>query len=421
MFKKKLIWILGLICLFVSCSSEEITPTPEPPIEEKVEPAPLTILSYLVANNNLDGDLYVNIAAMCQGLSLMEKPATLFVYWDGKSTVGENGATHAILKFETDGKGNVNGQPLMLETTDLNQIMSVAEVVKEYPTQLSTSERVMATVLKDMVDMSPANRFGLIFGSHGSAWTNSIFTSRSFGQDGSGTDNTILLSEMVSAMHATGKKFDFLLFDACYMGTAEVCFDFRDAVDYQIVSVMEVPAYGFPYNTELLVNLFEGTVEGYIKACKDFVEYYEEVYETGNQAWATVALVDSKEVNNLTQQIKNEIALHKEALADFNVKPLQEYGRTTAPNIAFDLRHFIKELNGGEVPAKFDAQLNKTVLYKDCMETACPSNYGVDKENYCGLGIYIPVSTRKKWNNYFKTIDWYTASGWSEVTFSWNF
>jgi hypothetical protein len=37
------------------------------------------------------------------------------------------------------------------------------------------------------------------------------------------------------------------------------------------------------------------------------------------------------------------------------------------------------------------------------------------------LGIYIPVSARPKWNTYFKTLDWFTASGWNEVTFSWEF
>ena len=415
---KNLIWILGLICCMVSCTTDDSTP--ELPADKPVGPAPLTIMAYLLANNNLDDDLYVNVAAMCQGLSLMNKSATLLVYWDGKSGVGNNGATHAILKFKTDGKGNVNGQPSMIESTDLLQIMSVAEVVKEYPSQLSTSEQVMTTVLKDMVALSPTDRIGLICGSHGSAWTNSIFTSRSFGQDGSGTDNTILLPQMVSAIKSTGKTLDFLLFDSCYMGTMEVCYDFKDVVNYQIVSAMEVPAYGFPYNTELLPYLYQGTPEGYSKACAEFVSYYKEVYTTGNQAWATIAVVDSKEVSAMTSVLKEEIVEHRDALTNFNTANIQEYGKSTAPDIAVDMRHFVKELNDGAVPAEFDAQLNKTVLYKGCMETARPSNYGVDVENYCGLGIYVPVSNRKKWNDHFKTIDWYTASGWNEVTFSWD-
>jgi hypothetical protein len=302
----------------------------------------------------------------------------------------------------------------------LNDVLDEAEIVKEYETQYSVDKAIMNKVLKDMVALAPSSKLGLIFGSHASSWLNSIYTSRAFGQDGAG-DDTMLIQDMAEAISSTNKKYEFILFDACYMGTAEVAYTFRNICDYQISSVMEVPAYGFPYNTDLLVNLFEGTVDGYTKACQEFVDYYEEVYEDGEQAWATIALVDSKEVNNLTQQIKNQITQHKETLADFDVSSLQEYGQSTAPNIASDLRQFVEELNGGEVPSEFDAQLNKTVLFKDCMEIARPSNYGVKTENFSGLGIYIPVSSRKKWNTYFKTIDWYTASGWNEVTFSWNF
>ena len=150
------------------------------------------------------------------------------------------------------------------------------------------------------------------------------------------------------------------------------------------------------------------------------MSYYKEIYATGSQAWATVAVVDSKEVGGMTSVLKEEIVEHHEDITDFNTENIQEYGKSTAPDIAVDMRHFVKELNGGTVPSQFDAQLNKTVIYKDCMETARPSSYGVDVANYCGLGIYVPVSNRKKWNTYFKTIDWYTASGWNEVTFSWD-
>ena len=410
--------IVSVLLLMMSCSSED-DPQPNPSIPE--ETAPLTILSYLVANNNLDDDLYENIAAMCQGLSLMEKPASLLVYWDGKTSMGANAATHAILKFETDGKGNVNGLPPFDEFASAEDMVAAAEIVKEYSNQISTSENVMSTVLKDMVSLAPTTRLGLVFGSHGSAWTNTIFTSRSFGQDGSYTDNTILLTEMVSAIKSTGRNFDFLLFDACYMGTVEVCYDFKDVTDYQLLSVMEVPAYGFPYYTKLLSHLYEGTVQGYTKACQSYIDYYNEIYTSGKQAWGTVALVDSKEVSNLTAAIKEEIISHKELLATFDTEGIQEYGKTTGPDIAIDLRHFVKEMNEGTVPTTFDAQLNKTVLYKGCLTTARPASYTVDAENYCGLGIYVPVEYRTKWNDYFKTIDWFTVSGWNEVTFSWDF
>ena len=381
---------------------------------------PLTVLAYMVANNDLDDDLYENLFAMYQGLQLLDKPATLLVYWDGKTSFGENNATHAILRFETDGNGNINGLPALNEGYDLEVIMTIAEVVKEYPVQSSVTKNVMSTVLTDMLTFAPTDRYGLIFGSHASAWTNSIYT-RSFGLDGQQTDNTILLPDMVEAIRSTGVHFDYILFDACYMGTIEVCYDFKDVADYLIASVMEVPAYGFPYGTELMPALFEGIETSYKKICQEYIDYYIDVYSQKHSAWGTVVLIDNKEVNSLVSSLKNEITTHKDKLADYKVSTLQDYGKSSAPDIAYDLRQFVKELNDGNIPTDFDEKLNKAVLYKGCLTEALPANYAVDVENYCGLGIYIPVSSRTDWNDYFKTIDWFSASGWNEVTFAWNF
>ena len=418
---KNIFWVLMLVCFSACTTSDDPTPKPTPD-PEPVEAAPLTVLAYLVANNNLDDDLLVNIGTMYDGLAAMDKQATLLVYWDGVTAIGANKATHLILKYETDGKGNVNGLPALDASTPLDDVLEVGEIVKEYSSQLSTSKDVMTKVLKDMVALSPTDRVGFVAGSHGSSWLHTIYTSgsRAFGQDGKGTDNSIVLKDIVASMSATGKKFDFLLFDACYMGSVEVCYEFKDVVDYQILSVMEVPAYGFPYDG-FMTDLYKGNVEGYKQVCEAYIDYYVKSYQAGNSAWATISLIDSKEVSSLVSAIKGQITTHTDALADYNVSGLQEYGRSSGQHIAYDLGHFVSDLNGGQMPDAFKTQLDKAVLYKGCLEKARPASYAVDPTNYCGLGIYIPVSNRSKWNNYFKTLDWYTASGWNEVTFSWNF
>ena len=168
-------------------------------------------------------------------------------------------------------------------------------------------------------------------------------------------------------------------------------------------------------------DLYKGTVEGYKEVCQAYIDFYSQRYKAGNQAWATIALMKSSEIQGLINQVKAEIVEHKEAVADYDVKQLQEYGRSGGPDIAYDLEQFMKDLNGDVVPAAFKAQLDKAVLHKGCLETARPSSYKVDAANYCGLGIYIPIASRSKWNDYFKTIDWYEVSGWSDVTFSWDF
>jgi hypothetical protein len=378
-------------------------------------------MGYFIADaSGIEDDIFRNIAAMYDGLALMKKPATLLVYWDGSGDYGQ-WEDPVILRYTTDGKGNVNGQKQLPEDATANEVVDLAEVVKQYPSQLSVDKSVMTQVLKDMIAVSPTERVGLVAASHGSAWTNSIFMSRSFGQDGKGTDNTMLVSDMADAMKATGKKFDFLLFDACFMGTAEVCYDLRDVADYQIVSVMEVPAYGFPYESSL-DYLYEGTVDGYKKICQAYIDFYQERYENGDYAWGTIALVDSKEMEGLADATRAEIVEHKDVLGnDFDVSDIQEYGKQGGRGIAYDLGQLMAVLNNGTMPNAFADQLNKTVLYKSCLEIANPSSHKVDAANYCGLGVYIPIRYNDNWNDFFKTISWYTVAGWNEVTFSWDF
>ena len=405
---KKCLCFLALACLFVSCNDDD-DPIPVPAEES------ITIWAYLVANNNLDDYLQSNIGAMYDGLAEMKEPATLLVYWDGQSSMGVNNSTHLILKYETDGKGNINGASALPASCPLDDVLEAGEILKEYPKQLSVDKQVMQTVLNDMASFTSTSKYGLIFGSHASSWLNSIYTSRAFGQDGQSTDNTMLIPDMAEAIASVGKKFEFILFDACYMGTAEVAYAFRHVCDYQLTSAMEVPAYGFPYE-DFMKRLYQGNVDGYKKVCQSYIDYHQ-----NSNAWGTVALIDSKEMDNLAAELKKEIVLHKDALADYDTDHLEEYGKRMAPYIAVDLGHLVKDLNGGTLPAAFSAQLDKAVVYKDCIEDAYPSDYGVNKDNYSGLGIYVPVEERPKWNTYFKTLDWYAASGWSEVTFSWNF
>jgi hypothetical protein len=412
---KKLFLLLTFVSLFTACKDDD------GPSGGKKENAPITVMGYFVADaSGIEDDIFRNIAAMYDGLALMKKPATLLVYWDGSGDYGQ-WEDPVILRYTTDGKGNVNGQKQLPEDATANEVVDLAEVVKQYPSQLSVDKSVMTQVLKDMIAVSPTERVGLVAASHGSAWTNSIFMSRSFGQDGKGTDNTMLVSDMADAMKATGKKFDFLLFDACFMGTAEVCYDFRDVTDYQIVSVMEVPAYGFPYESSL-DYLYEGTVDGYKKVCQAYIDFYQERYENGDYAWGTIALVDSKEMEGLADATRAEIVEHKDVLGnDFDESDIQEYGKQGGRGIAYDLGQLMAVLNNGTMPSVFADQLNKTVLYKSCLEIANPSSYKVDAANYCGLGVYIPIRYNDNWNDFFKTISWYTVAGWNEVTFSWDF
>ena len=96
---KKALWLFSVLLFLSSCNPSDEEPTPTPDKDS------VTILAYLIANNNLNDALLYNIAIMYDGLKSMKEPATLLVYWDGVSSMGDNNSTHLILKYETDGKG----------------------------------------------------------------------------------------------------------------------------------------------------------------------------------------------------------------------------------------------------------------------------------------------------------------------------
>ena len=414
---KKLFLLLSFASLFAACNTD----IDEPNLPES-DKSDITIIAYLLADTSLiPEDLWTNIAAIYDGLTLMTKQASVLIYWDGASQYSLWDYP-VVLKYSTDGRGNVNGQPKLSEDATVEDVVELAEVVKEYSQHLSTDKKVMTDVLNDLINMTDTKRLGLIAGSHGSAWLNKINFSRSFGEDGgAGSGNTITIKDMADVIRTTGRHFEFLLFDACNMATIEVYYDFKDIVDYMIGSVLEVPAIGFPYETSLHY-LYDGTIDGYKKVCDEFVKFYDsDVTDGGVSQWGTVSLVDNKQMGAMADLVKREIMEHKELLATYTPYNLQEYGRGSKKYVSCDMEQFLKDINGGTLSIDLKSQLEKTILYKNYVDDCKYNTYAIKGENYCGLGLYIPLESRRAWNETFKTIDWYTAAGWNEVTFCWDF
>lgn len=410
MFKMKKILLFLSVLLCCACSDND-EPTPE-------AEAPMTVLAYFVADNDLNEELLVNINTMFQGLSNFTNSATLYIYWDGRTSIQEH-SDPVVVRYSTDGNGKINGIKAKGKSFTSEEILDIADIIKEYPDQVSTQKGIMTKVLKDMVDMVPAKSLiGLVAGSHASSWLKNHSNGRAFGYDGT---SYIENADMAEAMIATGRKFDFLLFDACLMGAAEVCYDFKDAANYIIASVLEIPADGFPYDL-MLNNLYEANIDGYKKACQSYLDFYRTRVKNGvYNSWGTISLYDNQRIDDFASVVKEQIVGHKESLKNFDATVLPEYGRDSYPYVSVDAVQFIKTLNDGIIPESFGASLNSVVLYTGCLSEANPNRYSVEEDNYCGLGIYVPIKGKLEWNTFFKTIDWYTAAGWNEISFDWYF
>ena len=415
---KKILLIFLAACFFFSCEKEAIV-IPQ-------QHAGRTVLAFFWANNNLSDNLRRNILTMMNGLTEVTDSATLLVYWDGyENSTEPNWKTPTILRYTANGRGGINGYSKneiedMFSNSSRADIVGIGVVEKSYPSQISTKKQVMQTVISDMMECYPSESYGIIFGSHGSGWLPTITGTRSIGVDGVNA-NTAVIPELAEVLRTVNpQKFDFVLFDACMMGCAEVYYELKDATRYCIASVLDVPALGFPYE-RLMSHLYADNFKDHlVSICKNYIDYYN------YNGWGTVSAVDCNQMEGLAQDVRKVILSNQENLKSVDAAELQQYGKAgnNFKGYAYDMVQFVENLTGGTVPEEFVQQFNKAVIYTGYTPNPTSSLYRIDGNNYCGMGMYIPnSSTTSKyllWNNYFRSsIAWYHASGWAETESIW--
>ena len=367
--------------------------------EQKVE-ATRAVFMYLVADNSISKDIYPNIAAVEEGLKQVGSPGTFVIYWDGGDHYKNEFPQPTLFKYEVGSDGEVGKR----------------EVVQTYDEQNSVSPEVMLKVFKDMKTLCPAETYGLIFGSHASGWLPvDRSRTRSFGDD---DGNEIDIPDLASVLSETSIHFDFILMDACLMSQVEVAYELRDVADYLILSPAEVMSQGFPYK-DIVKYLLNPTdkEQNLIRAAQGYIDYYRKQ----TYPWATIAVVKTDELAALAALTHSIIVEYQENLKKFTPFMLTSFqyeygfGRSGLDRSSYDFRAFIRELTNDNIPASFEEQLGKTVVFKGYVDGYPLVN--IDEEIYSGIGCYIPYSSFTKWNAYFKTLQWYSVSGWANAQF----
>ena len=407
---KKLLLLLLSVFVFVSCSDE----IPEEKVPVK---SGRTVLAYLISNNksgSLDKYLKQNLVDMYSGLSQTTDSCTLLVYYrpyDG-DTDGLDGPS--LLQYNSDGKGNINNQR-SLQGTELTPAGVIAKAYcSPYPDvdHNATDPKTMARVLVDMVKLSPSTNYGIIFGSHGTNWMpGNEIAARSFGDDAGYNINIPEMAETLETVFS-GRQLDFVLFDACMMATAEVCYEFKDVTDYLIGAVVETHVYGHPYDI-VLPKLYEKDVP-YGDICKYYIDYSRQL-----GAWGTCAAVDCGKMDELAEWVGANLEVYSDKFDSFDKDDVQQYGVNSFKYFSFDIVDYFKNLNAGNTPEGLDDVMNKVVIAKDALygENLVSGRYSlyIEEDRFCGIGMYVPytVNDNKYINNeYYKTLAWYKAVGW---------
>lgn len=418
---KKWLYTL-LVIVFAACSNEI-------PEQQPAKRSGRTVLAYLISNSpkSLEGNLQDNVVDMYMALAEIKDSCTLLVFYRPQEYSSYLDVP-TLLCFDTDGRGNINNLPAVTGT-DLT-FESVCQVAqkKEYTmnSQIATDPVVMEEVLKDMQKIAPSDSYGLILGSHASGWMkgNSV-QSKAFGDD---DGYNIDIPDLANVLKKSfSEKLDFVLFDACMMGNAEVGYELKDVTSHCIASVMETPVYGFPYD-RILPYLYSENVY-YSAVCHEFISFNKT-----KDVWGTCAVMDCSQMENLASAVKAKLSEWEDALSSVSMQNVQQYGVNSYKYFSYDVLDFFRELGGksgvaetdlNEAIASIQTVLNEAVIAKECIPNPSNSSFRVDETRFCGIGMYIPKEINdyvpdniswNNWNDYYKqSISWYRAAGWADL------
>ena len=417
-------WFYILLVIVLAACSNEI------PEQQPAKRSRRTVLAYLISNNagtSLDNDLRNNVIDMYTALGNMKESCTLLVFY--RPYTGDTPLSNpTLMSFYTDGRGNVNNQPVLSgDNLTFKAVCQIAQK-KEYTmnSQIATDPAVMKEVFTDMQIVAPSDSYGLILGSHASGWMkgNSV-QSKAFGDD---DGYNIDIPDLAGVLkNSFSEKLDFVLFDACMMGTAEVGYELKEVTSYCIASVMETPALGFPYK-QVFSYLYSENID-YSAVCHEFISFNKV-----NNAWGTCAVMNCSQMENLANAVKAKLSEWKDALSSVSMQNVQQYGVGSYRYFSYDVLDFFRELGGKSGVAEIDLNeaiasvqnaLNETVIAKECIPNPSNSSFRVDEARFCGIGMYIPKEVNdyvpdniswNNWNDYYKqSISWYHAAGWDDL------
>lgn len=416
-------WLYTLLVIVLAACSNEI------PEQQPAKRSGRTVLAYLISNSpkSLEGNLQDNVVDMYMALAEIKDSCTLLVFYRPQEYSSYLDVP-TLLCFDTDGRGNINNLPALIGT-DLT-FESVCQVAqkKEYTmnSQIATDPVVMEEVLKDMQKIAPSDSYGLILGSHASGWMkgNSV-QSKAFGDDDGYNINIPDLADVLK--NSFSEKLDFVLFDACMMGTAEVGYELKEITSHCIASVMETPALGFPYK-KIFSYLYSENID-YSAVCHEFISFNKV-----NKAWGTCAVMDCSQMENLASAVKAKLSEWQDALSSVSMQNVQRYGVNSYKYFSYDVLDFFRELGRksgvvkttdlNEAIASVQSALNQAVIAKDCLSGVDYDFEGltIDGTRFCGIGMYIPgeynryVANKTIWNSYYEqSISWYHAAGWADL------
>ncbi len=389
--------LLTALLFFTACSKEE---TPEPP-----KLAEHTMLLYMPGRSllyyfekNIDG---------------IERAVATGAARNGRILVCYQPESH--------------DQATLLEICyDANQQKAVRKELKTYETFRAETTASVQELFADVQRFAPAESYGLTTGCHGFAWVPAASTllksqrpeqptpgalitrtTRYFGDRGHELD----IAQLAEAVAGLPFRFDYLIFDDCFMANIETLYDLRHSFDYIIASPCEIMGAGFPYD-RVIPRLFASDGPDLPGTCWEFWNFYQNDWETiANSAQSgCISLTVTSELDALAAAAAE---IHAGPTRAYDADALQYYeGMST--HLFYDLNDYMRAICADDNRyARFREQLNRT--FPEACRLHTPSFYSAynGRMNEIKSTAYSGVTTSEPSQRY---TDLHKETAWYKVT-----
>ena len=214
---------------------------------------------------------------------------------------------------------------------------------------------------------------------------------------------------------------DYLLFDACLMGSVEVAYAFRNKVSLMGFSPTEVLSEGFDYTK--MASLLLGEKADPVAVCRSYVEKY--LAKSGSMRSASISVVDVAQIDalatvcaSLFAKYRTQVTALKSSFVSvqsdgYSVRKYSPQNYYTGNHPWFyDLRDILKTAGVTEADLQpLDEALAKVVVY----ENHTPNflvHTNFQFHSCCGLSMFLPGdSSDEKLAAFYKTLSWNNATG----------
>ena len=306
------------------------------------------------------------------------------------------------------------------------------DTLEVYGAENSADFEVLRRVINKVIRDYKADSYGMIFFSHGSGWLPEGYLSNPrslvIDNDNGGGKPNREMEYYDFAAAIPDKQFDFIILEACLMADVMSMYELRNKAEYVLASSAEIVVPGFGGYNGILTEIYKNEIMRLYDTKSDIKyvvsgfaqSYYNDITtrfpENHTYCSTTLSLLKMDEIENLVSVSKSLLRGTIIEEANLTVSEIQSFDRPTESGLGgkpysryFDFAHVMENLVSVSDYKTFNAQMEKTVVWKVSSKSFMLNKHGFIINHHCGLTTYIKQRVYPDLNSFFENSSWYKA------------